>query len=98
MLKRRTPGRDSDTSDQFFEFRHAPVKKEIAYLSHRDGDDAAMGIVEPRRAIAAGPAVAAGDCPVFVGLDGDSHAEAIPAPAKNHSAGGSLFGCQVVGR
>src|SRR5438067_999689 len=75
-----------DRPDQLVELCRTAVPQEIAYLRHRERDDAPLRIVEPGRAIAAWPAVAAGDWPVRVGLGDNAHAEPPAAAAEDRPA------------
>src|SRR5947209_5953658 len=90
--------RRSDPRDERFELGQPAVPEEVADLGHGDGDDAAVGIVEPCGAVAATPAVAAGDWPVRVRLGDDAHAETPPAAAQDWSRASHLLGRQVVRR
>src|SRR5262249_15989187 len=44
---------------QHLELGHPPVEQEVRGLRQRDGDQLTVRVVEPRRAVAAGPAIAA---------------------------------------
>src|ERR671936_1132133 len=89
---------ESAQADQLLELDQAAVPQEVARLGHGHGDDAAVGIVEPRGAVAAGPAVATRDGPLLVGFGDHPDAEAPAATAENRAGAGNLIGRQVVRR
>src|SRR5438270_14022676 len=90
--------RGSDPRDERFELGQPAVPEEVTDLGHGNGDDAAVGIVEPCGAVAAAPAVAAGDWPVRVRLGDDAHTETPPAATQYRSRASHLLGRQMVGR
>ena len=61
LCGRVSRGRDiSAVNSQFCELGGRAIEQDIGGLSHRDGDEAPVGIVEPKGAVAAIPTISAG--------------------------------------
>src|SRR5437016_5200794 len=88
----------SDRGDEFVELDEPAAPHEVRDLRHDHGDDPAMGIVQPARAVAARPAVATRDWPFGVRLGHDGYAETPATAAQDWPAAGHLRRGEVVCR
>ena len=83
---------------QLVELGQPAVEQEAVGLRQRDGEQLLVRVVEPRRAVAAGPAVAARNERHIVWCDCDGHAESPAASGEQDTASRYLFWREVVGR